>query len=350
MAPSGSPSRPPTVSASCSRSTRIWPQPAISRPARSSTCRAPCAGAWTAVPRPRRRPPTSARWPIARRSPGADWLDLNVDEISPDSGLRAQAMTWLVTTVERTATVPVSIDSSDVAVLAAGVAASGRPRGPLMLNSASIERPEVLDIAADASCAVILAASGEGGMPADADERVANAVRLIEAAVAQGIAAGAVLRGPARAAGGGLAGRARPRDRDGAPAPRPVRRHDPPDRRPVQRLVRHARPQAAQRHLHRPVRRGRHRQRDHRPRRIGPDAGVRGRSRCRGLHGWPRTCCSGETRSVASTSWPSARDGWARASRAGATGDLASDRRPHAASLPRTGQPPAATAFTTPSS
>lgn len=121
---------------------------------------------------------------------GADWLDLNVDEVSADSGMRAAAMTWLVSTVERTATVPVSIDSSDVAVLAAGVAASGQPCGRLMLNSASIERPEVLDIASDGSCAVILAASGEGGMPADAEERVANAVRLIEAAVARGIAPG----------------------------------------------------------------------------------------------------------------------------------------------------------------
>jgi 5-methyltetrahydrofolate--homocysteine methyltransferase len=119
---------------------------------------------------------------------GADWLDLNVDEISPDSGMRAEAIGWLVTTVERTATVPVSIDSSDVAVLAAGVAASTRPRGRVMLNSASIERPDVLDIAAGGDCAVILAASGLGGMPADAGERVANAARLIELAQARGIA------------------------------------------------------------------------------------------------------------------------------------------------------------------
>ena len=42
------------------------------------------------------------------------------------------------------------IDSSDIAVLAAGVAASGKPRGRLLLNSASIERPEVLDEARNA--------------------------------------------------------------------------------------------------------------------------------------------------------------------------------------------------------
>jgi 5-methyltetrahydrofolate--homocysteine methyltransferase len=118
---------------------------------------------------------------------GADWLDLNVDEVSADSGMRAEAIAWLVTTVEATAVVPVSIDSSDVAVLAAGVAASTQPRGRLMLNSASIERPEVLDIAAEAACAVILAASGMGGMPASAEERVQNAIRLVELALARQI-------------------------------------------------------------------------------------------------------------------------------------------------------------------
>jgi 5-methyltetrahydrofolate--homocysteine methyltransferase len=126
---------------------------------------------------------------LARRQEvtGADWLDLNVDEVSADSGFRAEAIAWLVGTVEQTATVPVSIDSSDVAVLAAGVAASGQPCGRLLLNSASIERPEVLDIAAETACAVILAASSLGGMPANAEERVANAVKLIELALAKGI-------------------------------------------------------------------------------------------------------------------------------------------------------------------
>jgi cobalamin-dependent methionine synthase I len=118
---------------------------------------------------------------------GADWLDLNVDEVSADSGMRAEAITWLVTTVEATATVPVSIDSSDVAVLAAGVAASSQPRGRILLNSASIERPDVLDLAAEAACAVILAASGMGGMPASAEERVTNAVTLVDLALARHI-------------------------------------------------------------------------------------------------------------------------------------------------------------------
>ncbi len=98
-------------------------------------------------------------------------------------------MAWLVVTVEATAGVPVSIDSSDVAVLAAGVAASTQPAGRLLLNSASIERPEVLELAAVSGCAVILAASSAGGMPANAEERVANAINLVEVAVARAIPA-----------------------------------------------------------------------------------------------------------------------------------------------------------------
>ena len=118
---------------------------------------------------------------------GADWLDLNADEVSPDSDTRAQAMAWLVDTIEATAGVPVAIDSSDVAVLAAGVSASRRPKGPLLLNSASLERPEVLEIAAASTNAVVLAASGSSGLPSGVEDRVANALTIVELALAHQI-------------------------------------------------------------------------------------------------------------------------------------------------------------------
>jgi Pterin binding enzyme len=118
---------------------------------------------------------------------GADWLDLNADEIAADSATRIRAMTWLVSTVEAGARTPVAIDSSDVAVLAAGVAAAVRSAGHVLLNSASLEHPEVLELAASSECAVVIAASGRGGMPANADERVANANAMIEQATTLGI-------------------------------------------------------------------------------------------------------------------------------------------------------------------
>lgn len=126
---------------------------------------------------------------------GADYLDLNVDEVAPDSGARVAAIEWLVDAVEPVAGVPVAIDSSDVAVLRAGVAACRRPNGAPLVNSVALERPELLPwVAGD--CPVVLAATGPGGMPADADARVRNATALLEAAFAAGIRASAVFLDP----------------------------------------------------------------------------------------------------------------------------------------------------------
>jgi 5-methyltetrahydrofolate--homocysteine methyltransferase len=127
---------------------------------------------------------------VARQeATGADWLDLNADEVSPESDIRAQAMAWLVVTVEASAKVPVAIDSSDVAVLAAGVSASSGLTGTLLLNSASLERRDVLEIAAASNCAVVLAASGIGGMPAGVEDRIHNAITIVELALAHQIPA-----------------------------------------------------------------------------------------------------------------------------------------------------------------
>jgi 5-methyltetrahydrofolate--homocysteine methyltransferase len=127
---------------------------------------------------------------------GADWLDLNADEVAADSATRAEAIAWLVTTVEAAAGVPVAIDSSDVAVMAAGAAASDQPRGRPLLNSASLERPEVLDIAETFGTAVVLACSSPGGLPANAEERVRNGIAVVELAMAKQIPAEACFVDP----------------------------------------------------------------------------------------------------------------------------------------------------------
>lgn len=122
---------------------------------------------------------------------GADFLDLNVDEVSPDPARQEAAIAWLVRTVEAvTADVPVSLDSSSVGVIRTGLEATRRPAGPPLLNSASLERLDVLDLAAEHGCPVVVTAAGPGAMPADADERVANAARIVEAAAARGIGLG----------------------------------------------------------------------------------------------------------------------------------------------------------------
>lgn len=122
---------------------------------------------------------------------GAQYLDLNVDDVSTDEEDRMAAMRWVVEMVEDATNARLALDSSSPAVLQAGLAACRNP-GRSLLNSAALDRREVLDLAAEAGCSVVLSATGVGQMPANAQERVANASALIEAALASGIGLGDV--------------------------------------------------------------------------------------------------------------------------------------------------------------
>lgn len=127
---------------------------------------------------------------LARRQAdaGADYLDLNVDEVGNDLETRIAAMRWLVAAVEDATRAALALDSSAPEVLRAGLATAARTTGTLLLNSASLERIDVLDLAAAEGCAVVLGASGTGSMPSSAQERVANAEHIVEEAARRGIA------------------------------------------------------------------------------------------------------------------------------------------------------------------
>jgi 5-methyltetrahydrofolate--homocysteine methyltransferase len=115
---------------------------------------------------------------------GSDYLDLNVDEISLKLPEQIAAIEWLVRTVESLSPIPIAVDSSNVDILRAGLAAStGKP----MLNSASLERLDALDTACKVGVPVVVTAAGESGMPQDDEERVANASRMVDAALALGL-------------------------------------------------------------------------------------------------------------------------------------------------------------------
>jgi hypothetical protein len=131
---------------------------------------------------------------LARRQAdaGADYLDLNVDEASNELETRVAAIRWLVGAVESATPAAISIDSSAPEVMRAGLAEVARTAGAALLNSASLERLDVLDLAAAEGCAVVLGASGEHGMPGSAAERVANANRIVEEATGRGMALGAL--------------------------------------------------------------------------------------------------------------------------------------------------------------
>jgi cobalamin-dependent methionine synthase I len=118
---------------------------------------------------------------------GADFLDLNVDEVSFKLSDQKEAIAWLVRTVEPWSTVPLSIDSSNLEIIQAGLEACQGSSGRPMLNSASLERIDALDMAASLKLPVVVTAAGESGMPQDSDQRVENASRMVDAALGKGI-------------------------------------------------------------------------------------------------------------------------------------------------------------------
>jgi 5-methyltetrahydrofolate--homocysteine methyltransferase len=126
---------------------------------------------------------------------GAAYLDLNVDELTPRLAVQRAAMAWLVRFVQSIARVPVSIDSSHPDILAEGMAAAALGSRP-MLNSASLERPAALDVARAHGSPVVVTAAGASGMPQDTDGRVANASRMVDAALATGFEPGDVFVDP----------------------------------------------------------------------------------------------------------------------------------------------------------
>jgi hypothetical protein len=125
---------------------------------------------------------------IRQQRAGAHYIDVNVDEIDADEGVRVVAMEWLVRLLEPALDAPLALDSSSLPALEAGFRASTAPRGPLLLNSASAERPEALDLAAQHGSAVVLSAAGKGSLPADIADKVHNANEIYAAALARGIA------------------------------------------------------------------------------------------------------------------------------------------------------------------
>lgn len=110
---------------------------------------------------------------------GATYLDINVDEFSTDVDERRRLIEWTVRTVQQASSIPMSIDSSNGAILRAGLKACDPARGRPMVNSVSLERAESIATAAEFKAVVIASAAGEKDLPSSKDERLANIARLM---------------------------------------------------------------------------------------------------------------------------------------------------------------------------
>jgi len=114
---------------------------------------------------------------------GAHFLDLNIDEISYKIDVQIKAMQWLVEHYCSVADLPPSIDSSNIEIIKSGLEtyfSLGQPQGPPLVNSASLERLEVLDLVEFYGAGVVVTASGAEGMPYNAEQRCENVDKIIE--------------------------------------------------------------------------------------------------------------------------------------------------------------------------
>jgi cobalamin-dependent methionine synthase I len=121
----------------------------------------------------------------AQEQADASYLDVNVDEFSTDIEERVRLMTWTVGVIQDAVSIPVSVDSSNTTILDAGLAAADPARGRPLVNSASLDRVEALDVARRHNAVLVVSAAGEAGLPNEVDERMVNIRRIVALAQAQ---------------------------------------------------------------------------------------------------------------------------------------------------------------------
>ena len=107
---------------------------------------------------------------------GAGILDLN---IGPQKKLGHEVMPWMVETVQAVTDVPLSLDSTNLAAMEAGLQKCARPA---MLNSASADPARldsVMQLAASYDARVIALTMGVDGIPTTADGRAGIAMAAL---------------------------------------------------------------------------------------------------------------------------------------------------------------------------
>lgn len=128
----------------------------------------------------------------AQEKAGATYLDVNVDEFSTDIPERIRLMDFTVKLIQKASRLPMSIDSSNLEILRAGLSACDRVSGAPMLNSVSLERTTALDLAAEFKAVVVASAAGESDLPCNTAERLANLAKLVPQLTVRGIKTGAI--------------------------------------------------------------------------------------------------------------------------------------------------------------
>lgn len=118
----------------------------------------------------------------AQERAGAHIIDLCVDEMSVYPEERHEWMRWLVRTAQGITDSVVSIDSSDSETIRAGLEVHDSDKSRPAINSFNLEpgRQVLVEMARERNAILFANASGESGMPQNAEERVANLERCMK--------------------------------------------------------------------------------------------------------------------------------------------------------------------------
>ena len=123
---------------------------------------------------------------IAEAEAGSDILDVN---IGPARKGGSEMMEWLVKTIHEVVDLPLSLDTTNLEAMEAGLKAHKKGGRPLM-NSVSCQADRIdagLDMAKRYDCLMVGLLWGTDGMPRDVNERGALAAELIYKANEKGI-------------------------------------------------------------------------------------------------------------------------------------------------------------------
>jgi cobalamin-dependent methionine synthase I len=116
----------------------------------------------------------------AQEKKDASFLDLNVDEFSTDVEERCKLIQWAAEVIQSASKLPLSIDSSNIKILKAGIDACDKSKGKPMVNSVSLERIEAISMAYEAGAVVIAGATGKDAMPQSTEDRMDNIRALMK--------------------------------------------------------------------------------------------------------------------------------------------------------------------------
>ena len=122
---------------------------------------------------------------------GMDYLDINIGPAARDG---TELMPWLVETVQAAVDLPLSLDTTNIAAVEAGLKVH---RGRALINSITLARmDEEMPIAKQYNANFVGLLWGREGMPRDADERSMIAAELVARANEIGIPSGNIWLDP----------------------------------------------------------------------------------------------------------------------------------------------------------